>query len=328
MGTSIRQRFRSDQGSIPCRGQASDPVWLHRFALVTAGATFVLILVGGLVTNTGSGLAVPDWPTTFGHNMFLYPWSNMVGGVFYEHSHRLLGAVVGFLTLALALMLWVMEPRRWMRWLGGLALVAVVAQGVLGGLRVVLLRDTLAMIHGPLAHAFFALTVSLALFTSGEWNRTPERLAPQDAAHLGRLCLQTTGLLYLQIIFGALLTHIGTHLGAHLASAALICVLVLLVTVRTLRRRVDLPQLVRPVILLCGLLVVQLFLGLGAYLGRFTGVPLPLGQFSALAFPAAHRVNGGLLLVTSLVLTLRVYRPGIWRRAGGGADSVAQRVPG
>src|SRR5574341_2436098 len=115
-------------------------LWAHRLAVVTAAGTLVLIYVGGVVTNTGSALAVPDWPTTFGHNMFLYPWSQMVGGIFYEHSHRLIGSVVGMLTVAFALILWVTERRRWVRMLGMGAVVAVVIQGFLGGLRVVLLE--------------------------------------------------------------------------------------------------------------------------------------------------------------------------------------------
>src|SRR5713101_4422224 len=110
--------------------------WPHRLAVVTAAATLLLIFVGGLVTNTGSALAVPDWPTTFGYNMFLYPWSRMAGGIFYEHSHRLIGSAVGLLTIALAVWLWVTETRRWVRGLGLLAVAAVIAQGVLGGLRV------------------------------------------------------------------------------------------------------------------------------------------------------------------------------------------------
>src|SRR5687767_3511012 len=109
----------------------------HRLALVTVAATFVLILFGGLVTNTGAALAVPDWPSTFGHNMFLFPWSGMIGGVFYEHSHRLIGAVVGLLTLALAAALWPRGGR--LRMLGLIALGVVIAQGVIGGLRVILL---------------------------------------------------------------------------------------------------------------------------------------------------------------------------------------------
>ena len=143
-------------------------LWPHRLALVTAASTLMLIFVGGLVTNTGAGLAVPDWPTTFGYNMFLYPWSQMVGGVFYEHSHRLIGSIVGLLTMALALVLWLKESGRLARWLGAAAVGAVVIQGVLGGLRVILVSagSELALIHGLLAQAFFALTVTLVVCTS------------------------------------------------------------------------------------------------------------------------------------------------------------------
>ncbi len=142
----------------------------NRLALTTAWATGLLLVIGGLVTSKGVGLAVPDWPTTFGYNMFLYPWSKMVGGIFYEHSHRLVASGVGLLTLILAVLLWLREPRKWVRWLGTIAIALVILQGVLGGLRVVLLEQMLAMIHGSLAQVFFALMVSLALFTSREWN--------------------------------------------------------------------------------------------------------------------------------------------------------------
>src|SRR5574337_685382 len=127
--------------------------WPHRFAMLTAASTLMLIFVGGLVTNTGAGLAVPDWPTTFGYNMFLYPWSQMVGGIFYEHSHRLIGSTVGLLTLTLAFVLWVKEPARLPRWLGVAAVGAVIVQGVLGGLRVILVSvgSELALIHGLFA---------------------------------------------------------------------------------------------------------------------------------------------------------------------------------
>ena len=142
----------------------------HRLAVLTAAATCVLIVFGGLVTSTGAALAVPDWPTTFGHNMFLFPWSQMVGGVFYEHSHRLLGSLVGLLTLALAAVL--VAPRRtpadaaasW-RWSRSSPRASSVACGV------VLLTDGLAMVHGPLAQAFFALIVALALITSERMGR-------------------------------------------------------------------------------------------------------------------------------------------------------------
>ena len=113
---------------------------VYRLSLATAWATLPLLFIGGLVTGTGAGLAVPDWPTTFGTNMFLYPWSKMVGGIFYEHSHRLFAAGVGFLTLALVFLLWIRDSCQWIRWLGVMALTFVVLQGVVGSLRVVLLE--------------------------------------------------------------------------------------------------------------------------------------------------------------------------------------------
>ncbi|OGB91240.1 MAG: hypothetical protein A3H39_04715 [candidate division NC10 bacterium RIFCSPLOWO2_02_FULL_66_22] len=277
-------------------------------AVITAGATFLLILAGGLVTNTGAGLAVPDWPTTFGYNMFLYPWSKMVGGIFYEHSHRLIGSVVGLLTLTLTLVLWAVETRRWLRWLGGAALLAVIIQGVLGGLRVILLQETLAIVHGALAQAFFGLTAALALFTSREWKEEPHPLPGERAGHLFWLAALTTGAIYLQLVVGALLTHVGARLDAHLLLATLIAILVPNLAVRILARHADRPGLVRPAVILCGLLVLQLLLGLGSYVHRFTSLELPLVSSLGLALPVGHRLTGGLMLVSSLVVTLRVHR--------------------
>ena len=199
-----------------------DSPWTHRLALITAGATFLLILAGGVVTTTGAGMAVPDWPTTFGYNMFLYPWAKMTGGILYEHSHRLIGSLVGLLTLTLAAVLWAAEPRRWVRWLAALALFAVVVQGILGGLRVVLAAGQLALLHGALAHAFFGLTASLALFTSRAWNARAAPLPVDAAGRLRGWCLLTTAAIYVQIVLGAVLTHTGSRLDAHIGFAVLL----------------------------------------------------------------------------------------------------------
>ena len=155
---------------------SSFSAWPHRLAVILACATFPLLFIGGLVTSKGAGLAVPDWPNTFGYNMFLYPWSKMVGNIFYEHSHRLVASAVGLLTIALTLAFWLRERRHWLRWLGVAALLLVILQGVIGGLRVVLLENTLAIVHAAFAQAFFALTVSLAIFTSPDWNSEPSRI--------------------------------------------------------------------------------------------------------------------------------------------------------
>ena len=269
----------------------------HRLAVLTAAATCVLIVFGGLVTNTGAALAVPDWPTTFGHNMFLFPWSQMVGGVFYEHSHRLLGALVGVFTVSMAVALWPRGGR--LRALGVVAVAAVIAQGVVGGLRVVLLTDALAMVHGPLAHAFFALVVAIALVTSA--GMALPGVAVDGATR--SLTLAAALLVYVQIVFGALLTHAG-RLDLHLAGAVAVFGLVPVVTAR-LRRTGD--AVAAPAArLLLALLGLQLVLGVGSYLARFAAVWIPGGQLTMLALPVAHRLVGGLILAAAVVVAVRV----------------------
>ena len=143
---------------------------LHLFALLTAAATAVLIFAGGLVTSTGSGLSVPDWPNSYGWFMFTFPIENWVGGIFYEHSHRLIASTVGFLILVLAFWLWRVEPRRWVRRLGFIALGAVITQGMLGGITVLwYLPDPISIAHASLAQIVFCLTITIAVATSPGW---------------------------------------------------------------------------------------------------------------------------------------------------------------
>jgi len=288
----------------------------------------MLIFVGGLVTNTGAGLAVPDWPTTFGYNMFLYPWSQMVGGIFYEHSHRLIGSIVGLLTIVLATLLWVKESSRMARWLGVTAVGAVIIQGVLGGLRVILISagNELALTHGLFAQAFFAITVSLAVLTSAEWTHRPRQVVVADTGAAKRLCRLTTGCVYLQIFFGGMLTHIGDWTMAHLFCAALVTFHVWRLAIRILRPHSGQVRLVRPVTLLIGLLILQLLLGLGSYVNRFTSVEFPYAAFTRLALPTTHRITGALMLAVCIVLTLRVYRLLASRQAAPSQGLLAERV--
>lgn len=298
------------------RNASSISVWPHRLAVITACATFPLLFIGGLVTSKGAGLAVPDWPTTFGYNMFLYPWSKMVGNIFYEHSHRLVASAVGFLTIALALSLWVQERRNWLRWLGMIALALVIVQGVLGGLRVTLLEHSLAIVHASLAQAFFALTVSLALFTSPEWR---EKIAKPPLAAYGRLrrlATVTTGLIYLQVLFGAVLRHTGLRLDAHLLFAVLVTLHVVLLTARIFKDHSDHRRLTRPALFLSAMLLLQLLLGTVSYLVKFTAtlrVPIDVTVF----LTTTHLAVGALMLVTSLIVTLRSYRYPTVRSAAG-----------
>src|SRR5919198_950714 len=182
---------------------------LPRYAKFLAGCTVVLILAGSLVTSHDAGLSVPDWPTSYGWNMFTFPPSMWVANIFYEHGHRLIATSVGFLTIVLAAWIWIVEPRRWLKWLAVAALAAVIAQGVLGGLTVLfLLPAPISTAHAGLAEIFFCMTVAIALFTSPTWMRDDA----VDDPRLRSLATTTTILIYAQILVGATMRHTGAGL--------------------------------------------------------------------------------------------------------------------
>jgi cytochrome c oxidase assembly protein subunit 15 len=298
--------------------------WPHRLAVALACATFPLLFIGGLVTSKGAGLAVPDWPTTFGHNMFLYPWSKMIGNIFYEHSHRLVASFVGLLAIALAVAFWLRERRAWLRWLSLIALGLVITQGVLGGLRVVLLESTLAIIHACLAQAFFALTVALALFTSREWRSETIEARIADGGRLWRLGAMTTAFIYIQVIFGAVLRHTGERLDAHLFFAGLVAVHVILLLLRATKYQDAHLKLVRSSYALGILMLLQLLLGAGSYLAKFTVLlRLPIDMIVLLT--TTHLIVGALMLVTSLALTLRSYRLSALSKPALGANALTEQ---
>jgi heme a synthase len=182
-------------------------VWLQRFAWLLAGTTLFLICSGGMVTSNNAGLAVPDWPSTFGYNMFLFPISEWVGGIFFEHTHRLIASLVGMMTIVLAVWLWRVEDRRWLRWLGVVALGAVIVQGVLGGLRVTMLKDEIGIFHACLAQAFFSLLVFIAVARSRWWREGVALGASNRVNTLLRIAVATTVLIYLQLALGATMRH-------------------------------------------------------------------------------------------------------------------------
>jgi cytochrome c oxidase assembly protein subunit 15 len=290
--------------------------WPHSLARLTAGATVGLIVAGGVVTNTGAALAVPDWPTTFGHNLFLFPWSRMVGGVLVEHSHRLLGALIGALTVAMAGALTVGEARRWVRGLGFLAVGLVCLQGLIGGLRVVLRQDTLAIVHGCLAQLFFALLIGLGVVTSPGW-RAPS-VVPASARRLAPLGGLAALLVYGQVILGALTTH-ATALWWHAAGAAVTTGVLVGLSLALLRAAGEDPVLAWWGRALPVLLAVQLALGLGAYLVRFTDLGVPRGPATVVALPVLHRAVGALVLGSAVALALQLGRRRVLATAAGAA---------
>jgi cytochrome c oxidase assembly protein subunit 15 len=302
---------------------ATHSTYLHRFAQFVAGCTVLLILAGSLVTSHDAGLSVPDWPTSYGWNMFTFPPSMWVANIFYEHGHRLVASSVGFFTIVLAVWLWLAEPRGWLRWLGVAALATVVAQGVLGGLTVLFfLPAPISIAHAALAEIFFCLTVAIAVCTSparvgaGNTQRTLAR-GPDDT--LRRIATATTALIYVQILIGAAMRHTGAGLAipdfplmfgrlvpdhwsgaiavhfAHRIGAAIVSVsaaaTIAAVWSAGERRR----DLTRPAAILACLVLVQVTLGALTILTRRD----PL-------INSLHVVSGALVLATSLVITLRV----------------------
>ena len=304
---------------------------LHYYAAFVAASTALLIFAGGLVTSTGSGLSVPDWPTTYGWFMFTFPWDKWVGGIFYEHTHRLIASVVGFLIMMLAVWLWRAEPRAWVRRLGYLALGAVVIQGILGGITVLwFLPDAVSIAHAGLAQLVFCLTIAIGVVTSPGWQRG----GAVDDRTLRQVALVTTVVIYMQIIAGATMRHTDAGLAipdfpwafgqlvppmwsgaiaihyAHRVGAVIVALLVLAAAGHVLYHHRSFAALRRPAVLLILLLVVQITLGALTVLSRKQYV-----------INSLHVVTGALVLATSLVLTLRAHRPLLFTRAGRMADA-------
>ncbi len=291
---------------------------LHRFAVFTAAATLGLIVAGGLVTSTESGLSVPDWPTTYGQNMFTFPLSKMVGGIRFEHTHRLIASTVGFLTIILATWLARREPRRWVRRLGFFALGAVVAQGLLGGLTVLLfLPPAVSVAHACLAQTFFCLTVAIAVVTSPRWrDRAPASVRAALAADpVARIAAATGAVVFLQLLLGAVMRHekaglaipdfplalgkvippltsfpVAIHF-AHRVGALVVATFVALCVVRAFRS--GRPGAKKAALWMAGLVLAQITLGAAAVL---TG--------KAVIVTTAHVATGALLLGSTIAFAI------------------------
>ena len=294
------------------------------YAALVAVATTILIFVGGMVTSTGSGLAVPDWPNTYGRFMFSFPTKYWVGGIFYEHTHRLVASTVGFLILVLAFWLWRSEPRAWVRRLGFLALAAVITQGILGGLTVIfLLPDPISIAHAGLAQLVLCLTMTIAVVTSRGWTSGYARAggAPGDDRVLQRVAIATTAAIYLQILVGATMRHTNAGLAipdfpwafgqlipphwsgaiaihfAHRVGALIVVALVLATTGHVFYHHRERRSVVRPSALLLLLVTIQITLGA---LTVLTGKQPVINSL--------HVVTGASVFATCLVLTLRSHR--------------------
>jgi cytochrome c oxidase assembly protein subunit 15 len=276
----------------------------HRFVQLTTVCTFLLLIAGGLVTSNEAGLAVPDWPLSYG--TWLPP---MVGNIVYEHGHRMVAAFVGLLTVILAAWLWLREPRRWVRRLGGAALAAVITQGLLGGLTVLfLLPRPVSIAHASLAQMFFCLMVSLAVVTGPGWRPDHPKTEDTSKPTLVDLAAVTTLAIFVQLILGAAYRHSALGIIPHLVGAAVVAVLVVRSVSRVWQCRARPAQLRRSAWLLGVLLALQLFLGLGAYVTRLAAADASQPPTDMVVLTVAHLAAGGLLLATSVALTLYAHR--------------------
>jgi heme a synthase len=303
--------------------------WPHRLVVVLCCATFPLVWVGGLVTTYEAGMAVPDWPTTYGYNLFLYPWQTWLLGpwdLFIEHGHRLFASLVGMLTIVLCVSLFVTRQPRWLRIMGVVALAGVILQGVLGGMRVVLNERLLAMIHGCTGPAFFAFTAAVAVATSRRWQENYHTLKTNADGMLRRLAMFAPVLAYSQLALGAHLRHFAPDGSPaafqslvmwHITFAVGLTVYVLIVAVVFWRKAPGVTALLGPATLLVALVGVQLALGGATWIVKYGWPAFLADSASASTFTVearswwqaqittAHVATGSLILAVSTVLAVR-----------------------
>src|SRR5438270_7737565 len=296
----------------------------HRFVVFTAAATFLLLVAGALVTSNDAGLSVPDWPTSFGS---IYKIPPMVGGVKFEHTHRMIAEGVGLLTILFCVAAFLMDTRKWLHNLSLAAIGTVVAQGALGGLTVLMfLPWYVSSAHAALGQTFFSIAVLLAVFTGRDWTEsTPEKFVDDGAPSTRTLAVLTICAVYLQLFFGAAFRHSGMSILAHLVNAVLTSGLVAWTAIRVLSRYGQIIALRRPAAMMIALLLVQLGFGFAAYLtrvvwGKTAVQPLP----SMVSTTVAHVAIGALLLATSFVLEEQVRRR-LMKESATVAESSAAR---
>jgi heme a synthase len=281
---------------------------LHRFAVFTASATLLLIVAGALVTSNDAGLSVPDWPTTFGS---YYKIPRMVGGVEYEHGHRMFAEFVGLLIIILAVWTWKADKRRGLRLLALAAIGTVITQGILGGLTVLFfLPPAVSSAHAAVAQTFFCIAVAIALFTGRSWiQEQPRAEFDQRRPALFTLAILSIFVLYVQLILGAMFRHHGMSWWPHVINAGVVALVLSWTAVRAISAYPKLDAVRRPAITMLGLMVTQLCLGFLAFITRVMwGRDAAQPELPMVISTVIHVAVGAMLLATTVVLAIQVWR--------------------
>jgi heme a synthase len=281
---------------------------LHAYAVFVACITLVLIVAGALVTSNDAGLSVPDWPTSFGS---IYKIPHMVGGIRFEHTHRMIAEFVGLNTIVLALWTWFAERRRWLRFLAVAALGTVILQGVLGGLTVLyFLPPAISSAHAAVAQTFFCIAVCIALFTGRNWIEEVPRVEPETRRpSLFTLTLLSVFVLYVQLILGAMFRHKGLSWWPHVAHAAIVAIVLTWTAVRALSQYSRIADVKKSAIMMLSLVITQLCLGFVAFLTRVEwGKDAAQPELPMVISTVTHVAVGALLLATAVILAIQVWR--------------------
>src|SRR5579863_6765768 len=277
---------------------------LYRWSILLAFCTLLLVVAGGLVTSRDAGLSVPDWPLSYGKLM-----PPMEGGILYEHGHRMVATTVGLLTIVSMIWLFRSERRRWLRWLGAIALAAVILQGVLGGLTVLfLLPWWISTSHACLAQLFFATTVAIAMFTSSWWLRGPVYTEESPKVPIRDLSLAAPICVLAQLALGAATRHKAIGSIYHIAAAPIVTGVILWISLRILLHYAQNRELRLGSISLLAITFCQVFLGIGAFMSRIATAdavqPMPL----MVTFTVVHVAVGALTMAASVALAILVRR--------------------
>lgn len=275
--------------------------WLHRYAILLAVCTLFLVVAGASVTSKGAGLSVPDWPLSYGQVM-----PEMTGGVLFEHGHRMVGTLVGMLTIGLLIWILRVETRSWMRKMGWVALGWVIGVGLLGGLTVKLLTPPpVSMTHTCLAQLFFSMTVAIAVFTSQSFLAGPELVDDHGWPSLRTIGIATPIFVLAQIALGAGFRHGAITVLPHIIGSMIVTLVIMFAGIFVLHQFPDHWALRRSAVVLLAITAVQICLGIVAYYMRLQASEHPLAMVLS---TVAHVAVGAMTLAASIVLAIQIRR--------------------